>query len=180
MKKRVYKIKDKILVQGDENLLTEDEVLVKEENGSVLLKERINGEIKNVVADGGSSNIKYYNVSNFIELAPAEDIDIIFRTQLNGCSILYKWESKPNAPNKVIFVSTAALYSTYSSGFNIVCLAIDWDLEITESDNSSPFNTTIKMFENEHFWRFVESGLAEGIISEITKEQFYDLTLPTE
>ena len=55
MKKRVYKIKDKILVQGDENLLTEDEVLVKEENGSVLLKERVNGEVKDIVGGGSTS-----------------------------------------------------------------------------------------------------------------------------
>lgn len=48
MKNRVYKIKDKILVQGNENELTENEVLVKEENGSVILKERVNGEIKSI------------------------------------------------------------------------------------------------------------------------------------
>lgn len=56
MKNRVYKIKDKILVQGNENKLTENEVLVKEENGSVILKERVNGEIKSIA--GGSTEIK--------------------------------------------------------------------------------------------------------------------------
>ena len=54
MKNRVYKIKDKILVQGNENELTKDEVLVKEENGSVVLKERVNGEVKDIVVKGGS------------------------------------------------------------------------------------------------------------------------------
>jgi hypothetical protein len=56
MKNRVYKIKDKILVQGNENELTENEVLVKEQNGSVILKERVNGEIKSIA--GGSTEIK--------------------------------------------------------------------------------------------------------------------------
>ena len=54
MKKRVYKIKNKILVQSNENELTEDEILVKEENGSVLLKERVNGEVFNIVVKGGN------------------------------------------------------------------------------------------------------------------------------
>lgn len=54
MKKRVYKIKDKILVRGNENELTEDEVLVKEENGSVVLKERVNGEVKGIVVKGNN------------------------------------------------------------------------------------------------------------------------------
>lgn len=52
MKNRIYKIKDKILVQGNENKLTENEILVKEENGYVVLKERVNGEVKSIA--GGS------------------------------------------------------------------------------------------------------------------------------
>ena len=34
MKKRINRIKDKIFVQGNENELTENEILVKEENDS--------------------------------------------------------------------------------------------------------------------------------------------------
>ena len=117
---------------------------------------------------------------NFIQQESEENIDQLFRTQLNGCSILYKWESKADSSNKTTFVSTAALYSLYSSYYNIVCLAIDWNLEITESDNNSIFNTTIKMYENEHFGRFIEEFSTNGFITEITKEQFYDLTVSTE
>ena len=51
MKNRIYKIKDKILVQGDENLLKENEILVKEENDSVVLKEReLMGRLKVLLA----------------------------------------------------------------------------------------------------------------------------------
>lgn len=57
-KNRIYKIKDKILVRGNENKLTEDEILVKEENGSVVLKERVNGEVKSVAG----SNEFYLNL----------------------------------------------------------------------------------------------------------------------
>lgn len=53
MKNRVYKIKDKILVRGNENELTKDEILVKEENDSVVLKERVNGQVKDIVVKGG-------------------------------------------------------------------------------------------------------------------------------
>lgn len=60
-KNRIYKIKDKILVQGNENELTENELLVKEENDSVVLKERVNGEVKSI--SGG--NIKIYDMTNF-------------------------------------------------------------------------------------------------------------------
>ena len=49
MKKRIYTINNKILVKGNENELTKDEVLVKEENGSVVLKERVNGKVVNIV-----------------------------------------------------------------------------------------------------------------------------------
>ena len=56
MKNRIYKIKDKILVRGNENELTKYEVLVKEENGSVVLKERVNGEVKSIAGGSSTSN----------------------------------------------------------------------------------------------------------------------------
>lgn len=72
MKNRIYKIKDKILVQGNENELTKDEVLVKEENGSVVLKERVNGEVKDIVIKGGNSTTTEINVSSNSTLGQSE------------------------------------------------------------------------------------------------------------
>jgi hypothetical protein len=73
MKNRVYKIKDKILVRGNENELTKDEVLVKEENGSILLKERVNGQIINVVLNNRSINEIDVNSTS---INPDTDADI--------------------------------------------------------------------------------------------------------
>ena len=66
MKNRIYKIKDKILVQGDENLLKENEVLVKEENDSVVLKERVNGEVKSI-AGSSESNSNFLVLKTYID-----------------------------------------------------------------------------------------------------------------
>lgn len=70
MKNRVYKIKDKILVQGNENELTENEVLIKEQNGSIILKERVNGEVKNITE--GSTKIK----TKDIQVQPGSESEI--------------------------------------------------------------------------------------------------------
>lgn len=97
MKNRIYKIKDKILVQGNENKLTENEILVKEENGSVVLKERVNGEVKSIagggnlitknVTIGGSPNgngsdfaggtfVKEITLTDFIEIKNSNKLNI--------------------------------------------------------------------------------------------------------
>lgn len=61
-KNRIYKIKDKILVQGNENKLTENEILVKEENGSIVLKERVNGEVKSIAGSSGKNQLPIFSV----------------------------------------------------------------------------------------------------------------------
>jgi hypothetical protein len=66
MKNRIYKIKDKILVRGNENELTKDEVLVKEENGSVVLKERVNGQVRSI-AGGSESNSNFLVLKTYID-----------------------------------------------------------------------------------------------------------------
>jgi hypothetical protein len=74
MKNRVYKIKDKILVQGNENELTKNEILVKEENDSVVLKERVNGEVKDIVVKGGASEPEHVDLGD-ISISQNEEKD---------------------------------------------------------------------------------------------------------
>jgi hypothetical protein len=48
MKKRIFTVKDKILVKGDENKLNNNEILVEDEGTLLVLKERVNGKIKTI------------------------------------------------------------------------------------------------------------------------------------
>lgn len=74
MKNRVYKIKDKILVRGNENELTKDEVLVKEENGSIVLKERVNGEVKDIVVKGNDTPTATLTVDGELTMGAAQQV----------------------------------------------------------------------------------------------------------
>lgn len=48
MKRRIYRIRNKWLVQGDPNLLTSDEILMKEDEKGIRLLERDGTEEKDI------------------------------------------------------------------------------------------------------------------------------------
>lgn len=59
-KQRIHTIKNKILVQGDENLLTNNEILVTETPEGVSLKERTSEGIKTISGGGGGEGNTIY------------------------------------------------------------------------------------------------------------------------
>lgn len=54
MKRKVGKLFNKPIVQGNENVLSSNEILVEQKGNTFSLKERVNGEIKEV--SGGSAS----------------------------------------------------------------------------------------------------------------------------
>lgn len=68
MKRKVGELFNKPIVQGNENVLSSNEILVEQKGNTFSLKERVNGEIKEVSGGGGvdssSKNfIQYFKVS---------------------------------------------------------------------------------------------------------------------
>lgn len=165
MKKRVYKIKDKILVQGDENLLNEDEVLVKEENDSVILKERVNGNVKDIVVKGGAT-LKYIDVTN---------TDGSFIEVLRAVSLLDK-NILGESGNLTVLITPGR---TFTAAPDIVLTAVAIDFEtITQL---YPYGAELEPMPIREL--LIKLGITQEALdslSYISKEQFYDLTQPTE
>ena len=94
MKNRIYKIKDKILVQGDENLLKENEVLVKEFDKNVQLKTLQDGKIINLTNNKFYTNLST-TLNNSYEVPVeavctdynSEDRTYNFEVDLNGLDV---------------------------------------------------------------------------------------------
>ena len=164
MKNRIYKIKDKILVRGNENELTEDEVLVKEENGSVVLKERVNGEVINVVV--GGATLKYIDVTN---------IDSSFITVLRAVSLLDK--NILGEPGSLTVLITPGRTFTEAPDIVLTAVAIDFET-ITQL---YPYGAELEPMPIREI--LIKLGITQeqlNSLSYISEEQFYDLTLPTE
>ena len=153
MKKRVYKIKDKILVQGDENLLTEDEVLVKEENGSVVLKERVNGEVINIVTGGGDSNIE--DMLAYYDLSPL--------TLEDGAGLALQSVLIKASVGGDVIVSPG-----YIPGSTPIAVGIDFNINIITAGSNN--KTTLKDY-------LKVIGMYDTIINlpTLTKEEFYTI-----
>lgn len=95
-KQRIHTIKNKILVQGDENLLTNNEILVTETPEGVSLKERTSEGIKTISGGGGGGEVNTIYAKIDFSLAqldiPEEDDEIInmfyqFIAELFMCSL---------------------------------------------------------------------------------------------
>jgi hypothetical protein len=108
-------------------------------------------KVINVVM-GGGNDIKYYDVSS---------LDSNEASQLSGFKILQK-----------VKYNGAITISPYFPVGDILAIAIDWNLMIVSIGGKQQ---TIKEY-------LIEVGEYDRIVSypELTKEQFYDTTLPTE
>lgn len=104
------------------------------------------------VVTGGSSNIKYYDVSS---------LDSNEVSQLLGFKILQK-----------VKFQGEIIISPYPPAGDTLAIAIDWNLKIVSFGGE---RQTIKEY-------LIEVGEYDRIASypELTEEQFYDTTLPTE
>lgn len=164
MKKRIYKINNKNLVTGNPNEVTENEILVKENNdGTIELSHRNNGTLETLGSGGseGGSNVKYYDVSN------------LEQNQLNTIlmlAILCKYSTQDNPSSKIVNLMSFALEQSYIGG---TFFAISANLELKIADGNDVF--TLKEIA-------IQQGVYDILMScpELTEEQFYDLTLPTE
>lgn len=116
MKNRIYKIKDKILVQGNENELTENEVLVKEENGSVVLKERVNDEVKDiVVANKGKQLLVYPS-------APTNQQSFSFNSVIFDIELNVSYEELKTVDSiKIVLDQQEILFNKFGEMDNAIC-----------------------------------------------------------
>lgn len=58
--KRIGKLNNKIVVQGDPNLVKSNQILYKEDSNGIVLQERKNNNLENITAGGGGSEIKHH------------------------------------------------------------------------------------------------------------------------
>lgn len=78
---------------------------------------------------------------------------------------------------KVIFaeqvlIGVSGLLVVIGVETNIVGIGIDLDVKITDIDNPDELKTIVELFN--------DIGMDLSELPELTEEQFYDLTLPTE
>jgi hypothetical protein len=170
MKNRIYKIKNKNLVTGNPNEVTENEILVKENNdGTVELSHRNNGTLETLGSGGNgggskSSSIIYFNANN---------IDLFKEQYLYSMGFLFKIDNTNNNVPKIDIVSgydaaDAKFFSDFKERYKLYAVAVDFNTEVKK-------NVILKDY-------LISVGIYDDImeIPQITKEEFYDLTVPTE
>ena len=168
MKKRIYKINNKNLVTGNPNEVTENEILVKENNdGTVELSHRNNGTLETLGSggNGGSSNIKYYDVSNL-------DINMLSPyLMIVMSSLIGKYRPSDIDPIEIVPNFSLQLTSTTNKLFAV---GIDMDMLMCHHNISNELITVRDVL--------ITAQLYDTLIAcpELTEEQFYDTTLPTE
>jgi hypothetical protein len=165
MKKRIYKIKNKNLVTGNPNEITENEVLVKENNdGTVELSHRNNGTLETLGSGGsGGGNIKYYDVSG-IDFSSDSEYDVLIPLPIIGKAV----------NNDTINIVTNPATLTIDPSVKIIAIAIDLTLELYIGSMGGKIESVENLLK--------QYGAYDLLLSlpTLTKEQFYDLTLPTE
>lgn len=159
MKKRIYKINNKNLVTGNPNEVTENEILVKENNdGTVELSHRNNGTLETLGSGNGSgATIEYL-------AGPFED-SLFYSLQ----TFAYLIKIRDGNKN---FIQTAIAINQESTKDNTLAFAIIPNSKVMDSDgNMLTIKDFLILLLGENVYNF---------LARITEEQFYDLTLPTE
>lgn len=95
MKRKVGELFNKPIVQGNENVLLPNEILVERKGNTLSLKERVNGEIKEVSGGGGADSssktfIQYFKVPKGWNRATfARMYGVILKAEANGNLKIY-------------------------------------------------------------------------------------------
>lgn len=116
MKKRIFTVKDKILVKGDENKLNNNEILVEDEGALLVLKERVNGKIKTIsksskealnlqVTTGEPSTSTATNTTYTIDLGNAwsSEYDVLTMNVLD-CDVTFTKIAEGETGNKNVVI----------------------------------------------------------------------------
>lgn len=171
MKKRIYKINNKNLVTGNPNEVTENEILVKENNdGTVELSHRNNGTLE-TLDSGGNGDYKTPIV--YIDLANKTNTFEMFAI----CPSLVRVniaENEMGVPaGTTMFVPGSIFMTSYKQTpdmFDInsvkALMFPDVKIKILNQD----ITTCREAIGVDNF----------DALPRITEEQFYDTTLPTE
>jgi hypothetical protein len=178
MKRKVGELFNKPIVQGNENVLSSNEILVEQKGDTFSLKERVNGEIKEVSGSGSSneglgSNIEYLDVSGV-------DVPYEMPTLLGGLVKFTqtKFNSEELAYKGIADAFTMIKHGGYDGILKITALAIptgilDLPIKVT-------YLPTGEVTDEGVTKDVLDAGLG-GLITQvlnsprITKEQFYNL-----
>lgn len=183
MKRKVGELFNKPIVQGNENVLSSNEILVEQKGNTFSLKERVNGEIKEVsggsFSGSGVSSIEYLDVSGvnrhikqtllFFSLYSKVPQDIIIDTSEGGnqSTVTFDASIGPSA-NTSSTLGSLGMSSVHAGTFlsEITALGIDFSQKIVTQGQTMTVNEFFTM-----------SGGKETIdaIPRITEEEFYTL-----
>lgn len=153
MKRKIDKIKNKRLVMGGSiNNLSPNEILVEQKGDTISLKERINGEIKEVSGNSNESNgYVYYDLRN-----ASFEAKTMF---LSYCALMVRFDGADKYTIPPLGIGGEGLDETYVN--KTLAAMTDLELEIDMGEGLIKVRDVISM-----------GGMS---FPEITKEQFYSL-----
>lgn len=128
MKKRLYKVKNKILVQCNEEELLEHEILIKQDTSKISLKERINGKIVDITNGGTSDLLK-------VEYVLCEGASTQLLTALKYLAVLAK--SRSNEGETLISPTQLIRFD------NMLAVMMLPNLPIIYPPDESEYNTSL-------------------------------------
>lgn len=169
MKRKIDKIKNKRLVMGDINNLSSNEILVEQKGDTISLKERVNGEIKEVSGgsnEGGSLNLEY------LDLNGLENENYFPGLLQASVSIKAKISNGQMEGNEIVGITTSMFAMLSSNMRDVKSICIDFTSIITQKMGSEVQFTTI---ENMLLSGGSVTKEQLAAIPRITKEQFYSL-----
>lgn len=152
MKKRLYRVKNKILVQCNEEELLEHEILVKQDTSKISLKERINGKIVDIT-NGGTSDLSK------VEYVLCENASTQLLTALKYLAVLAKSRSNEG---EILIAPTQLI--RFDSMIAVMMLP---NLPIIYPPDESEYNTSLGE-------ALVLSHPEYTSLPRITEEEFYN------
>ena len=176
MKRKIDKINNKRLVQGGGvNTLSDNEILVEQKDGKISLKERVNGEIKELSGNGNtndSEEYKYYLIDwSNISTSPEYPKDVIAEViKYLDCGYYTAYIM----PSKAVFTGPAS-FIDYENWGLYMYKAMRWKFSNTSFDEEVGNMSPKQFLEFMGGETPILSLLAERM-TECTEEEFYALT----
>lgn len=182
--KRIGKLNNKIVVQGDPNLVKSNQILYKEDSNGIVLQERKQNNLENITAGegNGSNNMKisYYKIS--------EDFDFILKPML-ACGIsINNIKLKEDEGISIIGYLTPL---SFDAGHYWRCIGVEiieyvpiqqfgsFDAIETEINKNTDIYGMLEQLIPIFDSIFGENSLTMDVIKQniisITKEEFYNL-----